>query len=627
MKSYILFFLFLLVVTIGILFGRPLAEGFANIPTSTQSSFLPQDVPGATTSDPRVVKKETKDILNAKDTIEFFQAVADPEEADEQTQELLLQAPVVLRQLEAFLENPEEHPLPEQFQTMVETFQKKGLANSQKGPSEPFAPRRNNQATIEESEKELIEGFATEHPLQDAIKRFKEVYESTDLAKVPEHERTKLKALYDGIDSYNALLQTHVSPNDKYFASRLTMITSQFQEATSILLPYQEMSLTTVGQTAGALTLADLKSLLKNIEMETIKLTNLRSTSPTMVARINQLTQLSAAVRTYTRKVESKEMDIKDVPIRGEDAKTFLATLSTSDVVPPLIKPTGTTPPALVRESGSAPVSSPLPGNTVAAAMPTQQLFEALQQLKWSMEIKVDYDPVIAHQNAIMKRMEDLEKRIAAYAYSETPIPLPVQRALQQEMRALANAFRRPGEYESTPWNTRFPTSFNREEGTYDRSYYKDTEEDLKQFNEYSGYGNQMESRNQRPTRGTRSSWTTWGSTENSDAEIRPGFVMSDDQIRYRGSTSAFDDSLVGGPDYKQRSLDLCRQIQSASIVSDPKVLGCIDQPDSVGPTYSWKGNYEMVCNRLGDTWGSWYPEMFGCPKHDPQARYKGNMM
>jgi hypothetical protein len=137
----------------------------------------------------------------------------------------------------------------------------------------------------------------------------------------------------------------------------------------------------------------------------------------------------------------------------------------------------------------------------------------------------------------------------------------------------------------------------------------------------------ERDEQNPKPTRNARSSWTTWGSTENSDAEIRPGFVMSDDQIRYRGSTSAFDDSLVGGPDYKQRSLDLCRQIQSANIVSDPKVLGCINQPDSVGPSYSWKGNYEMVCNRLGDTWGSWYPEMFGCPKYDPTAKFKGTML
>jgi hypothetical protein len=101
---------------------------------------------------------------------------------------------------------------------------------------------------------------------------------------------------------------------------------------------------------------------------------------------------------------------------------------------------------------------------------------------------------------------------------------------------------------------------------------------------------------------------------------------MNDEQIKRRGSASAFDDSLVGGADYKKRSQELCRQVRGANL-GDPQQFGCISNPDAVGPDYSWKGNFTMVCNRLGDTWGGWYPEMFGCPKYDPTQKFKATMM
>jgi hypothetical protein len=70
----------------------------------------------------------------------------------------------------------------------------------------------------------------------------------------------------------------------------------------------------------------------------------------------------------------------------------------------------------------------------------------------------------------------------------------------------------------------------------------------------------------------------------------------------------------VGGLDYKARVKALCKQMKDANIGS-PVDLGCIENQDSVSKDYSWRGNYTMVCARLGNTWGAWYPEMFGCPK------------
>ena len=98
-------------------------------------------------------------------------------------------------------------------------------------------------------------------------------------------------------------------------------------------------------------------------------------------------------------------------------------------------------------------------------------------------------------------------------------------------------------------------------------------------------------------------------------------YAMSDENIKHRGSAASFDDSMVGGLDYKTRSLEMCRQIQAANL-GDPANFGCIKNPDEVSASYSWKGNYQMVCSRLGDTWGNWYPQMFGCPKVDPTAKF-----
>jgi hypothetical protein len=99
------------------------------------------------------------------------------------------------------------------------------------------------------------------------------------------------------------------------------------------------------------------------------------------------------------------------------------------------------------------------------------------------------------------------------------------------------------------------------------------------------------------------------------DYRIRPGYEMTSEQINKRGSRAAFDPTLVGGPDYKKNVKFLCSQIKAAGL-GDPKEFGCIANQDTdVGPEYSWKGNYKMVCSRLGNAWGEWYPEMFGCPK------------
>ncbi len=84
--------------------------------------------------------------------------------------------------------------------------------------------------------------------------------------------------------------------------------------------------------------------------------------------------------------------------------------------------------------------------------------------------------------------------------------------------------------------------------------------------------------------------------------------------IKNRASSASYNKDLVGGLDYKERVKSICSRIESTNL-GKPAEFGCIKDQNSVSDTYSWKGNYEMVCSRLGNTWGAWYPEMLGCPK------------
>jgi len=96
----------------------------------------------------------------------------------------------------------------------------------------------------------------------------------------------------------------------------------------------------------------------------------------------------------------------------------------------------------------------------------------------------------------------------------------------------------------------------------------------------------------------------------------RPFFIRHQQPHDYtkRVSASSFDNETVAGVDYKKKAAFLCKQIEGADL-GDSEDFGCIKNPETdVGPDYSWRGNYKMVCNRLGRIWGGWYPEMFGCP-------------
>jgi hypothetical protein len=477
------------------------------VPSASQTSAIPKDIPGAVTSDPTIAKPEIKDMISAQQIVEGFQDIFNIGEGfgdDDEADLLMENAPQLLKTIEKFIENPENTALPTSFDSMVNGYLKKAQA-------------------LRKSDK-----------------------------AVP--------------------------------VSKIGSLPAELEGFTNPPAPTQ------IGSNPGKITMEDLNNLIKKISAERLRMVNLRSTAPTIQQKVARLASMESAVRTFKSKVERKQMRIEDVPINPIDARKFLQTnLQFANELPNLVLPSG-----VASKSITTSKTTTLPTDKLHQAIPTATMMEMLQNLKWSFEIKIDNDPTILERERIMKRIEALEKRIAAYAYSETPIPKYMQRILMKELTAMSNALT--------------------------ASMYKNDSDDNEDSDgEKKGkapWDTRMMPKRSNDDPGSRGNY-------DSDSARRPGFVMDSDGIARRASSSAFDESKVGGLDYKQRTIDLCGQIRSAKL-GEPENFGCVKKPEDVSKTYSWKGAYQMVCNRLGDTWGSWYPEMFGCGKYDPQQRYRG---
>jgi len=330
----------------------------------------------------------------------------------------------------------------------------------------------------------------------------------------------------------------------------------------------------------------DLQELINRINTTRMKLVNQRSTASTVRARIDQLEKLGADVKALREKVIRKQMNPRDLPIDAEAARKFLAGLSASDI-PPLITPGGGSP-----STASSPAASVFDNPAV------QTMLDQAKNLRWSMQVTVGYDPEVFQRDNLLKRLDKIEKRLMELSTKKGSEK--EYESLSKELQILSAALGgvsfsgaptasvRP----QIPTSTRLPTLWNQPNGpTQDNlscaqsNLFSDPSASLPSFSDYAPAG------------------------------------MTDEQIKHRASSGTAVYDGVGGADYKTRTLDLCRSI-TASGLGDSKDFGCIANPDTVGPTYSWKGAHKMVCNRLGDTWGASYPEQFGCGKYDPTARF-----
>ncbi len=384
----------------------------------------------------------------------------------------------------------------------------------------------------------------------------------------------------------------------------------------------------------GVITLQELRNLKFRVDEEINRLSNLRSSSPTLKQRIDQLAKLSADLGDMISGVERNQLNLDSIPIQPDSAAAFLKALGNDSIaLPSLVCPPGATPPSIAASPTIAVYNQMPPPPQQQQEQPPvnpqalQGLLEMAQFLKWDFEIKLEYDPALAQRERIMKRIEAMEKRLLDYSISETPLPKEVYALLLAEIQTLQMMIRpkdgsRSKSLKGSPL-ARFPSESSRDDGALaDMGLSPSGGASRSRGPEYPS-AKQLTTA-QGGGFGTKKA--TFPNGEISpDVYIRPGFVMNDDTIARRASASAFDPAAVGGLDYKARAQEICRQIKSGQL-GEPADFGCIENPNEVSSSYSWKGNYEMVCNRLGDSWGSWYPAMFGCPKYDPAAKFSGLM-
>jgi len=461
------------------------------------------------------------------------------------------------------------------------------------------------KTNLSESKRMEINKFVTEMPTNNRLL-------DNALANRPSQPLSKITALRTTAESYlNALKAAKATSGTLPAAAAVTL-------AQAAAKPTQ------VACGPGVITLQELRNLKFRTDEEINRLSNLRSSSPTLKQRIDQLTKLGADLGDMITGVERDQLKLDSIPIQPDSASAFLKSLGNESIaLPSLVCPPGATPPSVAaspnisvynqfppppEEKGSAPINP----------QALQGLLEMAQFLKWDFEVKLEYDPALAQRERIMKRIGEIEKRILDYAISEKPLPKEVYALLLAEIQTLQMMIQpKEGNNKSKSLKgsplVRFPSESSRD-AMADMGLATSPEyPTAKRLNSAQGGG-------------FGTSKTTFPNGEISpDVYIRPGFVMNDDSISRRASASAFDPAAVGGLDYKARVQEICKQIKSAQL-GEPRDFGCIENPNEVSGSYSWKGNYNMVCNRLGDSWGSWYPEMFGCPKYNPAAKFSGFM-
>jgi hypothetical protein len=604
-------------------------EGFdGSVPAASQTSAIPSDTPGAVTGNPTVAKPQTKDIQAALDELDAFFVLAATFDYKQSKLPIATKHAIGMyrRMMELIQKDLKAALAPETSELTLNNV------------TELRAKLAELSQTIRSYTQNLQAGAATEQPapvamlppgdetlLQSLMNEYIETLSRADVNKLKQtvtDTDTQMKIGYytSMVSEYQNDLTNHDMP-----AEEGTYLKKTYQELIAIAKSaaaeqqgqgqgqgqqqqqqQQQPSYeaTVVAGTPGVITLKELQTLVARIDEEQLRLANLRSTSATLLARQTQLEKLAADIRELIGAVERKEMKLEDVPISPATAEAFLKQMKGDKSLPPLIEPR-----AKIADGLQAHVSpTPTPGMDVKAL---HGLLDSAKYLKWNLEVKLEYDPKLAMRDNLVQRLEAVERRLSALAVSETPISKEMYELFMKELQVINAAIAPEGHDSKKKGDV-----YERPETSYTRSATAA---------EYPT-ANQMGIATSVRDAASGNAILNPPKEVSPDVFIRPGFVMNDDMIKRRASASAFDDSLVGGADYKKRSQELCRQVRGANL-GEPAQFGCISNPDAVGPDYSWKGNFTMVCNRLGDTWGGWYPEMFGCPKYDPTQKFKATMM
>jgi hypothetical protein len=221
-----------------------------------------------------------------------------------------------------------------------------------------------------------------------------------------------------------------------------------FSGATEVAPPPAPVQPQTTIMGTDAMTVGDLKMLRNTVDLEVIRLQNLRSASPLITIKLGQLQVLADNLADVTGRVERGEIKVEDVAIFPVTARQFLKTFRTSENVPELFDINGNSPASIAPSVAptAAPTAAPTVAPTVAqapslATAPTksphflQWLYENIQRLKWSLE--ADYSVEAAKQRELKGSLEDMEKRILGYSYTDTPMPEGYQKMFLERIRGV----------------------------------------------------------------------------------------------------------------------------------------------------------------------------------------------
>jgi hypothetical protein len=332
----------------------------------------------------------------------------------------------------------------------------------------------------------------------------------------------------------------------------------------------------------------DIEIVIERADEEHKLLTALRSEDAVTKKRLANLLKIISDMKDLIDRIKRGKMDIKDAPFSKNDLRvlyTDIRNKKKSDVK------SITTPEVNNMVSNKkASVASVLPSAAASGLNLDKNYGELLGSLlkDMSWDIRIGYDPDVTLKRNMLDRMDAIKEDLKTGKLNEAQIKDKLV-----ELGYIKQQY--------SSGSRRTITGSKNNLKPYNKSDYARAEE---------GYQpTPVEFTNGRRIKQP----TSFDESESQDWQLRPGYKMTSDKIKTRGSDSSFDPTKVGGPDYFKRAQFLCNQINDAGL-GDPNEFGCIDSRTVVSPEYSWKGNYLMVCSRLGNIWGGWYPEMFGCP-------------
>jgi len=331
---------------------------------------------------------------------------------------------------------------------------------------------------------------------------------------------------------------------------------------------------------------SDVQDLIKRVKNFLDSLNALNTKDPVILTRIQTLQSLYSDLKDMKTKIGNGSLDPTQIPIKVGDARAFLATsLQVDQQLPNLI-----TGPAPAMQKPAASSMTPELG----------QLMKMAQYLKGTISVSFDSDAYSREQMAArVDKILDLlqNKKITSKDAQNILAALSaIQGKLGPSGFSNTNPFQAVQANISDPSKNSFKTSYA------NTGYMPDSSQlDAASYGSYTGQAG------------------------GDDSQIRPGSnsMQTDDNIIKRGSGTyaLYNYADVTGPDYKVKLTNLCSQITSSGLGTGED-LGCLKDLSMVGNDYGWKGAYSMVCNRLQNTWGSAYPQMFGCPVNDMTDRY-----